>query len=82
MSAATIANQAIQHFCQNSGANYQQEVALNSFLSVLSYFGGSLTVTPKEVDDLIDNAASIVSTGIAYALFPGIPKDSFGYYTS
>lgn len=82
VSAATIANQAIQHFCQNSGANYQQQVALNSIRSVLSYFGGSLTVTPKEVDDLIDNAASIVSTGIAYALFPGIPKDSFGYYTS
>ena len=61
VSAATIANQAIQHFCQNSGANYQQQVALNSIRSVLSYFGGSLTVTPKEVDDLIDNAASIVS---------------------
>jgi len=80
--AATIANQAIQRYCQNSGASYNQEISLNSIRTVLSYFGGSLTVTPKEIDDLIENTARIISTGISYALFPGIPKESFGFYTS
>ncbi|ADI01674.1 MAG TPA: GPR endopeptidase [Syntrophothermus lipocalidus] len=82
VSAATIANQAIQRYCQNTGAIFNQEISLNSIRAVLSYFGGSLTVTPKEIDDLIENTARIVSTGISYALFPGIPKESFGFYTS
>lgn len=82
VSAATIAKQAIENFCKNSGVNYNQQISLNSIRSVLSYFGGSLTVTPKEIDDLIENAARIVSTGISYTLFPGVPKESFGYYTS
>jgi len=82
VSAATIAKQAIENFCQNSGVSFNQQGALNSIRSVLSYFGGTLTVTPREIDELVENAARILSMGIATTLFPNIPRESFGFYTS
>jgi spore protease len=53
------------------------EKALNE---VLKPFGGELTVTPKEVDDLITNTAKILAAGINQGLHSAIGPDDFGLY--
>ena len=47
---------------------------------VLKPFGGELTVTPKEIDTLIRNAATVVAGGISMALHPSIDPGEFGLY--
>ena len=71
VNAAVIASQSIQVFCQNNNIQYNRQSSLNAIKPVLSYFGGSLTVTPKEIDDLVENISNVIAYGIAYALFPG-----------
>ncbi len=50
-----------------------QQIAENILNEVLSPFDGELTVTPKEVDDLINNTANILANGINLGL-----QNSFG----
>ena len=40
--------------------------------SVLNPYGGNLMVTPKDVDELIDNTARIIAKGIQKSLFPNL----------
>ncbi|HUW64880.1 MAG TPA: GPR endopeptidase [Spirochaetia bacterium] len=47
---------------------------------VLKPFGGEMTVTPKEIDSLIKNAAMVVAGGISLALHPSIDPGEFGLY--
>jgi len=47
---------------------------------ILKPFGGELTVTPKEIDTLIKNAAMVVAGGISLALHPSIDPGEFGLY--
>jgi len=45
-------------------------VVQNSISQVLAPFGGNLTVTPKEIDDLIQRISRVVSLGINQGLYP------------
>lgn len=48
--------------------------------SVLEPFGGSLTVTPKEIDDLIENAARVIASALNTALHPAVPLQEMAMY--
>ncbi|HAF17703.1 MAG TPA: GPR endopeptidase, partial [Peptococcaceae bacterium] len=36
---------------------------------------GSLVVTPREIDDLIENASRTINRGITMALHPRVPRE-------
>lgn len=82
VSASIIAVQAIKQFCQQSGAMYNESVAGESINYILSRFGGSLAVTPKEIDDIIENTARTMAMGVAQSLFPGISREQLELYTT
>lgn len=80
VSAAVISNQAIRKFCLNSGAMYNEPQAIQAIKDTLAYFGGSLAVTPKEIDEIIENTARILAMGVATALFPNIEWEQLELY--
>jgi spore protease len=80
VNAAVIANQAIKKFCLNTGAMYNDTQAINSIKEILSFFGGGLSVTPKEIDDIIEITARIIAIGISKSLFPGISEEQLVLY--
>lgn len=82
VNASLIANQAIQKFCLDSGAMYNEIRSLNSIKEVFSRFGGNLAVTPKEVDQIIENTARILSMGVATSIFPGISLEQLELYAT
>lgn len=82
VNAAVITNQAIQQFCSNSGVNFVESSAQEAVKEILSYFGGSLTVTPKEIDDIIENTSRILAMGVATSLFPGIAQEQLELYAT
>jgi spore protease len=82
VNAAVIANQAIQKFCSSSGLSFNDVTATNSIKETLSYFGGSLAVTPKEIDDIIENSSRIIALGVATSLFPGISIEQLELYAN
>jgi len=82
VNASLIANQAIKKFCLDSGAMYIENKALNSIKDILAHFGGSLAVTPKEIDEVIENAARIISMGVAKSIFPGISQEQLELYAT
>ncbi len=82
VNASLIANQAIRKFCLDSGASYIENKALNSIKDILAHFGGSLAVTPKEVDEIIENTARILSMGVAKSIFPGISQEQLELYAT
>ncbi|NLV17044.1 MAG: GPR endopeptidase [Syntrophomonadaceae bacterium] len=80
VNAVTIADQAVQAFCQKRNLPYDRQESVETIKPVLSFFGGSLTVTPKEVDDLVENVSNVISYGIAYSLFPEISREQLELY--
>ncbi|KUG03089.1 endopeptidase spore protease gpr [hydrocarbon metagenome] len=82
VSASIIANQAIKQFCVNSGAMYNDSVSSESVKSILSRFGGSLAVTPKEIDDIIEYTSRTISMGVAQSLFPGVSREQLELFTT
>ena len=82
VNAVTIASQAIEVFCKNNNIPYNPQTSINAIKPVLSYFGGSLSVTPKEIDDLVENISDVIAYGIAYSLFPDISREQLELYAS
>ena len=82
VNAAVITNQAIQKFCSSSGAVFNELTATNAVKDILSYFGGSLTVTPKEIDDIIENSSRIIAMGVATSLFPDVSIEQLELYAN
>ena len=82
VNAAVITNQAIKQFCSASGAAFNEVTAASAVKDILSYFGGSLTVTPKEIDDIIENTSRIIAMGVATSLFPGISLEQLELYAN
>lgn len=76
--AAVIAQDAIEKYIQSIGGKTGD--ASQAIQNVLEPFGGNLTVTPKEIDTLIEDTAIIISGGINMALHPGINPDDYAYY--
>ncbi|SFG38949.1 spore protease [Desulfotomaculum arcticum] len=77
-SAALIAQDAIEKYLKNTNA--QAGVTNEAIKSVLEPFGGNLTVTPKEIDTLIEDTAHIIAGGISMALHPEVNPDDYAYY--
>lgn len=82
VNASVIAGQAIKKFCEDSGAIYNEVTSVSSIKDVLSFFGGSLAVTPKEVDDIIENTSRIIAMGVAKSIFPGIEREQLELYAT
>ena len=82
VNAAVIADQAIRSFCTNTGTLYDDHQAIESIKQILSFFAGGLTVTPKEIDDIIENTSRIISMGIGKSLFPGIAEEQLILYAT
>ncbi|TDA65736.1 MAG: GPR endopeptidase [Clostridia bacterium] len=77
--AAVIAMETLNSAGQRN-RNLQGELgppAIQAIISdLLAPFGGDLTVTPKEVDDLVTRTATLLAQGLNLALFPQLsPED-------
>jgi spore protease len=82
VNAAVISSQAVKKFCEKSGLTYNEVMSNNAIKEVLSIYGGNLSVTPKEIDDIIENTARIISMGVATNLFPGISQEQLELYAT
>ncbi|MGI9859836.1 GPR endopeptidase [Moorella naiadis] len=58
----------LQEAFPNVNLPFNQVLAQNLSRNVLSPFGGNLTVTPKEVDDLVHNLAWVISNALNRSL--------------
>lgn len=57
------------------------EPAINYVASgLLDTFQGQLMVTPKDIDQLVTDAAEIIAAGIAIAIHPGANKENYHEY--
>lgn len=82
VNAAVIARQAVEKYCKTVNVNFNELMSTNAIKDILSYFGGSLSVTPKEVDEIIENSARIIAMGVATALFPNISTEQLELYAN
>lgn len=82
VNAAVIASQAVKKFCEKSNLTYNEIMADNTVKEILSIYGGSLSVTPKEIDEIIENTARIISMGVATNLFPGVSQEQLELYAT
>ncbi|MHB1421162.1 MAG: GPR endopeptidase [Bacillota bacterium] len=83
VSAAVIAFEAFGHLLEQQPALNQQvnQTTLEGIITkILQPFGGNLTVTPKEIDDLIQSIARIIANGINYGLHQAITPDEMSAY--
>ncbi len=73
--AAVVVSASLHHLIESQpiqGTLLNDNVIQNAIQSVLQPFHGNLTVTPKEIDDLIENNARIVASGLNQGLHPAI----------
>ncbi len=74
--AALIAKTALETYAAKFSPGKQHPVYIKETLSdVLEPFQGSLIVTPREIDDLIQNAGRTISRGITLAVHQRIPEE-------
>ncbi|MCL2678555.1 MAG: GPR endopeptidase [Clostridiales bacterium] len=74
---------ALAEFWEQSGQAVPQiEEKAVDFINgkMLSSFNGSMVVTPKEIDQLIQNIARIIAAGIAQAVHPRVNKNNYHLY--
>lgn len=86
VNAATIAHETLNKFLQQMAANPVTQNSVQNLnpitmqqiiQGVLQPYTGNLMVTPKEIDDLIDNISKIVAKGISQALHPEVDPEEF-----
>lgn len=85
VNAAFICKDAIESYRKQTGGFIIQQPQTDSntqqaIQEVIAPFTGDLTVTPKEIDVLIEYTAKIISGGLSMALHPGIHPDNYAYY--
>ncbi|HHX51236.1 MAG TPA: GPR endopeptidase [Clostridia bacterium] len=83
VNAITIAFELFNQTLQNNQqlANFLQEDTINQTVhQVLGSFGGNLTVTPKEIDELINNTARVIASGINQSLHVAINPGDYAMY--
>ncbi|MBE3587957.1 MAG: GPR endopeptidase [Thermoanaerobacteraceae bacterium] len=82
--AAVIGQDTIDAYLQQlqtaTSASLNQHLARQAIQQVLEPFGGNLTVTPKEIDSLIESTAKVIAGGLSLALHPGLTADDYSYY--
>jgi spore protease len=65
------------------GQGFPEEAQRRQFLSrMLAPYFGSLVVTPKEIDDLVEDLATVVAAGLNAALHPSMDWDKVLAYLS
>lgn len=82
VSAVAIAAQAIKSYSEKTGVVFQEDQITEAIRPVLSTFGGTMTVTPKEIDDLVRNISGVIAFGVAYSLFPEVSREQLELYAS
>lgn len=82
VNAAIIADQAVRRYCLDYGLNYDDLRSRNSIQEIVSFYGGNLGVTPKEIDEIIENSARIIAMGVGSSLFPGISEEQLELYAT
>lgn len=76
VNAALIAKIALEtYFTKFSRGKHHPVFIQETITDVLKPFQGSLIVTPREIDDLIQNAGQTINRGITLAVHHRIPKD-------
>ncbi|NLN86498.1 MAG: GPR endopeptidase, partial [Syntrophomonadaceae bacterium] len=65
-----------------NGVSFVEPRAHDTIKDILSFFGGSLSVTPKEIDDIIENTSRILAMGVGKTLFPGISLEQLELYAT
>lgn len=60
--------------------NLNPQVVEDILKDVLSPFSGNLSVTPKEIDDLVQRAARIIAGALSISLHPGINGEDYEMY--
>ncbi|RJX17838.1 MAG: GPR endopeptidase [Desulforudis sp.] len=79
--AALIAGDAINKLYESYNRTPPDQQTLDQIIGqLLQPFGGHLMVTPKEIDELIQNCARIIAGGISSALHPGVPAEEYSTY--
>ena len=80
--AAVIMNEVIEKLLQEMKLfqGLRPPAVDNSIREVLTPFEGNLTVTPKEVDSLIQNLSRTIAGGVNQALHPQVNPDNFALY--
>ncbi|MHB8170020.1 MAG: GPR endopeptidase [Thermincolia bacterium] len=87
--AGVIANAVVEGLVnelQTSPTLYQIYKGLNPqavqgiITNVMAPFAGNLMVTPKEIDELIENTSEIIAAGLSQALHPGIGPEECMLY--
>lgn len=81
--AAVIVFEAFEQLMQSQPTmrNTLAPQTIESLASqILQPFGGNLTVTPKEIDDLIKNTARVIASGINQGLHQSIGPHDFATY--
>jgi spore protease len=92
--ASTIVNNAIDlmhhHFSRQTANtkeilglldNLQEQERLELVKEVLNPVGHDLLVTPKEIDQFIEDIANIIASGLNAALHEAVESDNVGAYT-
>lgn len=89
VNASMIAHQTIEKLfeeLQTTPALYKlykgltEDVIQKIITNVLQPYTGNLVVTPKEIDQLIENMSKIIAGGLTQALHPGINADNYVHY--
>ncbi|HBG22395.1 MAG TPA: GPR endopeptidase, partial [Peptococcaceae bacterium] len=76
VNAALIAKLALDtYFEKFSQGQYHPVYIQETVRDVIEPFQGQLVVTPREIDDLIQNAAQTINRGITMAVHQRIPED-------
>ncbi|MBE0466123.1 MAG: GPR endopeptidase [Candidatus Desulforudis sp.] len=79
--AALIARDAIVKLYEAYGRTPPQPAEMESIIQqLLEPFGGQLMVTPKEIDDLINNCSRIIAGSVSAAVHPGIDPNHYADY--
>jgi len=89
VNAAVIAHNTLESFfdyLKTSPTLYKMYKGINPQVvediiqNVLSPYSGNLSVTPKEIDDLIGRASKIIAGALSISLHPGIDSEDYEMY--
>ncbi|NLC77429.1 MAG: GPR endopeptidase [Clostridia bacterium] len=83
VNAIVIAFQLFGHALENNpvlNQSLSQEQMETAIKQVLGSFGTHLTVTPKEIDELISNAARVIASGLNQALHVAVNPNDYAMY--